>query len=400
MLKIQFQSPADQPQGRNRLLNSLQTHLQEERFTHFRMIVAFAKLGPLRRLEEDLEQFGNRGGTVQTIFGIDHHGTSLEALQFALEHFDETYVFHTHQPFSPTFHPKLYIFCGEEQSVAFVGSNNLTVGGTETNFESNVQIEMELPEDETTFQQLMTMWDELIELGAFLLTEELLAELVKSGLVLSEKEMRTSTSKKQGHDSSPTETVNDDNSTPIPFSSFKPKPSSPLPRPKKPVPTQSVQSPTSLPAQVFVIQIIPHHNSEILLSKTAVNQNQSFFGFPFTGETTSKNPSNAPYPQRIPDPTVNLSVYDRHREKIVSHPQYGLNMVYYERRGEIRITVPSDVASNTPDYSILVMRPAIDYDYDMEIYAPDSEEYKQYLEACNQTMPSGGSPRPRKFGWL
>src|SRR5207253_2874287 len=35
--------------------------------------------------------------------------------------------------------------------------------------------------------------------------------------------------------------------------------------------------------RILVIQIIPHHNGEIFLSKNAVNQNPALFGFPFSG---------------------------------------------------------------------------------------------------------------------
>jgi hypothetical protein len=72
-------------------------------------------------------------------------------------------------------------------------------------------------------------------------------------------------------------------------------------------------------------------------------------------------------------------------------------------KSEIRITVPQDVILNVPEYSIMVMSQTLadqSHDYDIEIYTPGSEEYDQYLDVCNQTMPSGGKTAARRFGWL
>jgi hypothetical protein len=160
---------------------------------------------------------------------------------------------------------------------------------------------------------------------------------------------------------------------------------------------------TSVSAEALVIQIVPHHNGEVFLSKAAVDQNPDFFGFPFTGKGTPKKSSNAPYPQRVPSPIVDLKVYGTGETPVVHHPQLRLTTVFYEAKSEIRITVPPDVVKNTPDYSILVMRQGVegsDCDYEMEIFAPNNPQFKDYLAVCNQTMPSGGKPNPRKMGWL
>jgi phosphatidylserine/phosphatidylglycerophosphate/cardiolipin synthase-like enzyme len=110
--------------------------------------VAYAKSGPLLRLRERLEAWKKAGKTSAAIIGIDQQGTSREALELALELFDCVY---TTQETGLTFHPKIYFFSGAAESMAFIGSNNLTVGGTEKNFEAGLLVEMDGTTDAAEF---------------------------------------------------------------------------------------------------------------------------------------------------------------------------------------------------------------------------------------------------------
>lgn len=51
MVTFSFLNPIDQPIGRRRLLGELKAGLTDPGFTSLRMIVAFAKSGPLLRME-------------------------------------------------------------------------------------------------------------------------------------------------------------------------------------------------------------------------------------------------------------------------------------------------------------------------------------------------------------
>lgn len=152
----------------------------------------------------------------------------------------------------------------------------------------------------------------------------------------------------------------------------------------------------------LAIQITPHHNGEIFLSSSAASQNPSFFGIPFTGSTTPKlagqNPS---YPQRVPDPRCNIEVFDVNDTLIMQLLAYDLNMVYYSRKDEIRITA-SPLVPVVPAYSVMLMTtsstPGIDYD--LKIYTPQSLSYQSVKSLCDQKMPSGGNPDSRWFGWF
>jgi len=149
------------------------------------------------------------------------------------------------------------------------------------------------------------------------------------------------------------------------------------------------------------MQIVPHHNGEVLLSMLAVDQNPTFFGWPFTGTSVPKKPTNRPYPQREPDPVVDITVYDTRGAVAATLTSYSLNLVYYTPKSEVRMTIQQSVAGKIPATSILVMRQGPSgLDYTMHIHAPGGPTYNSYLQVCNQTMPSGGRSGARKFGWL
>ena len=154
--------------------------------------------------------------------------------------------------------------------------------------------------------------------------------------------------------------------------------------------------------RVLLIQVTPHHNGEIFLSKLAVDQNKAFFGWPFTGQTVPKQAGNPAYPQRDPDPVTDWTVYDTTGNTCVVISHYGLNTVYYEKKSEIRITVSPQLRDAIPPYSILKMTSVMftNRDYLCDVFPPGSPQFNEYMPLCNQAMPSGGKAIPRRFGWL
>lgn len=395
-MKLSFITPLDQPTGKRRLLGELKTALQNDGFDHFRLIVAYAKAGPLLRLESILSSWNGAGKKIDAIFGLDQHGTTAQALLFALDNFDSVYV--TREP-NMTFHPKIYMFSGAKDARVFVGSNNLTVGGTETNFEATLCLDIALPADKTALAPFEDCWAELLPKNCpatAKLSRTLLDKLIQDGVVPDESAVATktgSTAKTYGPKA--------------PKSGLKTKPPSTLPG-KKPVKAKAGAIPSTKLAktteeygtQGLAIQIKPHHNGEIFLSVTAALQNPAFFGWPFTGMTVPKKGGNAGYPQLTPDPRVNISVFGKGGAVVLTREDYALNTVYYEKKSEIRITA-TPLVNHVPPYSIMVMRKSdvADIDYDIEIHRPDSPDYGAWVATCNQSMPGGGQA-PRKFGWF
>lgn len=406
MTKLSLIKPLDQPPGKRRLLDDLKTCLRSADFSDFRLIVAYAKSGPLLRLESLLKAWKSAGKSTAAILGIDQKGTSKEALELALALFDDVYI--TQEP-GITFHPKIYLFKGPTAARAFIGSNNLTVGGTEKNFESAIDLELSLPSDGAVLSTIEAAWTELLPpscLATTKLDSTKLAALISEGRVIDEKTMHTS-----GNGSSDTATVGRATSTTR--SGLIVKPESALPKSisakggatKKSsttapstTPTPAATSPT--PVRGLAIQIKPHHNGEIFLSVSAALQNPAFFKWPFTGKTTPKKAGNPSYPQLDPDPIIDLVVLGASPTPVLTLSKYALNTVFYEKKKEIRVTA-SPLVGVVPDYSVMVMEQSNNpqIDYEITVYRPDSPNYPLWEAACNQTMPGGGQ-KPRKFGWF
>lgn len=271
MTRFSLIRPIDQPLGRHRLLDDLKTALQDDRFTDFRLIVAYARSGPLYRLQRFLEEWRGEKKTLSAILGIDQQGTSQDALELALSLFDRVYV--TREP-GITFHPKMYLFTGGRHALAFIGSNNLTVGGTEKNFEATAHLIFDLPEDSDELKSLESSWFDLLPASCpatIRLDQDELKRLAAANVVVAERAMRAG--------------VGDGDSAgvgPGQHSRLAVKPESPLP-PKVLVRTRRARakrsaSAQSVPVRGYVIQIKPHHNGEIFLSITAVLQSPDFFG--------------------------------------------------------------------------------------------------------------------------
>jgi len=381
--------------------------------------VAYAKSGPLHRLRDVLEAWRAAGKTTEAILGIDQQGTSREALELALTLFDTVYV--TREG-GITFHPKIYLFKGASTARVFVGSNNLTVGGTEKNFEAAIQLDLDLSADAVMLTTLENAWSDLLPgvcPASKLLDAALLRQFVADGDVVDERSMR------QG-DGDPRGAWVASGRRP-PRSGLLVKPESPLPKKAlgtkgaeaaatkteaKP-PQTKVPGPAAAPAasaapaktkavaaRGLAIQIKPHHNGEIFLSVSAALQNPAFFRWPFTGMTTPKKSGNPSYPQLDPDPVVNITVYGAARGPLLTLSAYQLNTIYYEMKSEIRITA-SPLVSLVPEYSVMIIEPgeASGIDYEITVHTPDSPDYPAWVAACNQTMPGGGR-QPRKYGWL
>ena len=159
MTRLSVLAPLDQPLGKSRLLWGLREGLVHPGFRRLRICVAFANSGPLLRLGSEIAAWRAAGKRIEAIFGVDLGGTSRQALDLALTSFDTVYYT---QHRGLTFHPKIYLFESDDEALCFVGSNNLTVGGTETNFEAALRLDMALPSDADTLADLTKAWEDLL----------------------------------------------------------------------------------------------------------------------------------------------------------------------------------------------------------------------------------------------
>lgn len=417
MASVSFLSPVAQFSGKDRLLNHIRASLGERKFSEFRLAVAYAKSRPLAKLSPDLQKWTNAGKTARAIIGLNQRGTSRQALEVALGLFNEVYVCFPGS--AATFHPKLYLFSGATAATCFFGSHNLTVGGLETNYEAGIRVDLDLPTDSRELSDALKCWDTLLpascvstrRLDAMLLEKLITADLLLDESVPKARSTDTPAAKKAmvaGAKLFPTVFP----APPLPMSPADKvqvlRGSLQTRTPRKAAPTiSSITLPGAVEASAasfgkeLVIQIAPHHNGEIFLSKLALNQNPGFFGFPFTGRTTPKRAGNASYPQRVPDPVVDVTVFDSTGALVLARPQFELNTVFYERKTDIRVTVSPDILRVIEQFSILHMRSGDQKcDYYFNVYNPGSARYNALLAVCNQRLPSGGGTRARRMGWL
>ena len=131
-MEVRFVSqPYDDSQNLMDFISQTSTEAQFESLT---ICVAWAKRSGIELVRPALEAFRGRGGTLTTILGISEGGATKQGLSLAHELSSKAYVFHDRR--SATFHPKIYLFKGPEKSKLFVGSNNLTAGGSYYNYEA------------------------------------------------------------------------------------------------------------------------------------------------------------------------------------------------------------------------------------------------------------------------
>lgn len=422
MPNIKLLTPLDQPTNSLRLLNVLQDSLLEESsFTCIRFIVAYAKSGILKKLEPYLIQWSKRSADSAVFVGIDQKVTSKEALEKSISLFDQVFIIN-HK--SVTFHPKVYLFKNAHKGRIIIGSNNLTVGGLESNFESAVIIDYDfaVQDDSTAFHEFWSSTDNLLsegngisapvtkELIDKLFSEDLLAvETQIPGVVSSETKFQkrsqlldeifsSNFSIKASQSSSSTVNVEPKNASETP--KIQESNTADISEVKDDSQSANVDQNHF---ETLLIQIKPHHNGEIFLSKLAVNERPAFFGFPFTGQTIPKKASNSSYPQREPDPIVNILVYGSNFTELLKLENYPLNTVSYETRSEIRITC-SQLVGIVPEYSLMIMSKPIsdddnEFDYQMVIHTPESPSYDEWVAKCGKKMPGGGK-LPRVYGWL
>lgn len=147
-------------------------------FDRLAIAVAWARPSGLLHLEDAVGLMRARGGTSRIIVGIDEGGATVEGLQMVVELFDKANVLH--DPTGGTFHPKIYIFRGDHEALAIIGSNNLTAGGLYFNFEAAhvCALDLALSADLAILEQLEDYMQRLLEDDTCLeLTMELIGQI-------------------------------------------------------------------------------------------------------------------------------------------------------------------------------------------------------------------------------
>jgi len=168
---------------------NLLSALADASFHTFKCMVAFASPGGVSGLAPHIKGAKAHLRDIRVIVGIDQSATSKEALECLLEWEVSVFVFYSLQP--NIFHPKIYLFEGDEEVLVIVGSNNMTQMGLARNIEGAISVRFRKEEidGKNLLENITDYFTPLLDgdnANLQLLTAELIAQLVAAGIVPNE----------------------------------------------------------------------------------------------------------------------------------------------------------------------------------------------------------------------
>ncbi len=190
-MKVTFLGQGLTPEVDSPVGEYLMRFLNEEGFHSFTGFSAFASEAGVKGLSSHIEYARQNFTNLTLIVGVDQKGTSAEALRAILALEIPSFVFY--QPSFPIFHPKIYLFEGDEKTELIIGSSNLTVQGLFINIESSllVSIDNKNADDRKVIDDLKAYFKGIFDLtdpNLQPLSNELIEELVFHHIVPAEVE--------------------------------------------------------------------------------------------------------------------------------------------------------------------------------------------------------------------
>lgn len=183
-----------QPFGAVRLGEFLLAHFADPQWTSFRAAIAFVKRSGTSFVREPLLAFSGQA-EIRISVGVDLNGTSREGLTDLLgaTQAGQVFVYRNNGP--STFHPKVYVFKCAQRADVLVGSGNLTRGGLFTNYEASLAVSLNLADAEDSafmqaVEEVLDTWSQPQAGTCYVLTTELIEQLVAEGLVRTEAELQ------------------------------------------------------------------------------------------------------------------------------------------------------------------------------------------------------------------
>lgn len=167
--------------------------LASEDFHTFTAMSAFASKAGVRGLSSHIIAAKERLQHLSITVGIDQEGTSKEALEAILALEINSYIFY--HPSVTIFHPKIYLFEGDQTARLIIGSSNMTVQGLFNNVETSalVLIDQAIDTDRQVIQGVKDYFDSIFtcdDPNMKRLTQELIDDLVELGVVPTEEERK------------------------------------------------------------------------------------------------------------------------------------------------------------------------------------------------------------------
>ena len=192
-MKITFLGQGFESESKKSVGNTIIQLFKENKFSSFTGISAFASEAGVVGLSECITIGAEFYKTLNLIVGIDQEGTSKKALKEINDLGINSYIFY--QKESPIFHPKIYLFEGENDTTLIVGSSNLTARGFFGNVESSLMVEFKndnadgiklLKEVKDYYSTLFDFTDQ----NLFKISPEIIDQFVNEGIVPTRKVWR------------------------------------------------------------------------------------------------------------------------------------------------------------------------------------------------------------------
>ncbi|MCK9219175.1 MAG: phospholipase D family protein [Bacteroidales bacterium] len=191
--------------------NQLIKFFADEEYHTFTGISAFASQAGVIGLGNYIIEAKKHLKIITIVTGVDQKGTSKEALEALLDLKIHTYIFFAPSPF-PIFHPKIYLFEGNDKSELIIGSSNLTKPGLFSNVETSllVRIDNSVEDDKKIVEQLKMYYSGIFDQSdpnLKKITKKLIADLVRAKVVPTEAERRAQQEKEEKSDRSATNSI-------------------------------------------------------------------------------------------------------------------------------------------------------------------------------------------------
>lgn len=189
-MKVTFLGQGFESESKKSVGNQIVNFFQQNKFNSFTGISAFASEAGVSGLAECISSGKEYYKNLNLIVGIDQEGTSKKALKRINELDINSYIFY--QKESPIFHPKIYLFEGENNTVIIVGSSNLTARGFFGNVESSLMVEFKNndAEGKALVAELKDYYSTLFDFSdpnLFKISNVVIDSFVKKGIVPTKK---------------------------------------------------------------------------------------------------------------------------------------------------------------------------------------------------------------------
>lgn len=280
-MTIKFLGQGFEATSANAIGNYLINYLNQTTFHSFTGISAFASEAGIFGLAGHIlnaKQNFQAPNNITLVVGIDQQGTSKEALEELNNLNVASYVFY--QSEAPIFHPKMYLFEGDQNAKLIVGSSNLTGTGLFVNVEGSLLIEFDNndPEGIVLLNELKTYYQTLFDLtdpNLFPISDAVIADFVAKGIVPDETTRRRNYNAKAGSSTQPQ--TGQQSSFNVPRRRTA---SIPPAFPRKRTPASSANAPTAVAANpptnnTQAQQVTPIQNKVLVWQKLSLSQSDA-----------------------------------------------------------------------------------------------------------------------------